>query len=137
MSYYTKNGITLLVSGAKIIIDVVNGTYVKEAMPDGFPQEWNSYDENGIAYVMTDDVIEKFDLNTKERTDIPIHWEQVNFGGFVTYQAFFCNGVFSVSGRTRDAKSVTVLIDAETGNVSLTDLAEYSGSVVKTYYRLN
>ena len=136
-SYLTENGITLLLTGAKIIIDVVNGTYVKEAMPDGFPQEWNSYDENGIAYVMTDDAIERYDLNAREKTSVPIHWEQVDFGGFVTYQAFFCNGVFSVSGRTRTAQSVTVLIDAETGNVTLTDLAEYSGSVVKTYYRLN
>lgn len=137
VSYPTQNGITLLLPGAKIIIDVKNGTYVKEPMPDNFPQEWNAYDENGIAYVMTDNAIEKYDLNSKLKTITPIHWEQVDFGGFVTYKAFYCNGIFSVSGRTRTAQSVTVLIDAETGNVSVTDLAEYSGSVVKTYYRLN
>ena len=135
--YPSENGIIVLVPGVKIIVDVKNGTYVREAMPDDFPQEWNSYDENGIAYMMTDNAIEKYNLNTKEKTSIPIHWEQVDFGGFVTYQSYYCNGVFSVSGRTRTAQSVTVLIDAETGNVSLTDLAEYSGSVIKTYYRLN
>lgn len=137
ITYPTDNGINILVPGAKIIIDVVNGKCEIDAIPDDFPQEWNAYNDNGIAYEMTDNEILKYDINTNVKTSIPIHWEQVDFGGFVSYSASLCNGVFSVSGRTRDANSVTVLIDAETGNVSITDLAEYSGSVVKTYYRLN
>ena len=140
-AYSTNNGIGMLVHGAKLVIDVVNGTCDIEAIPDDFPQEWNAYDENGVAYEMAENEIIKYDINSKVKTSIPIHWEQVDFGGFaggfVPAAAFYCNGVFTYSGRTRTGQSVTVLIDAETGNVTLTDLAEYSGSVVKTYYRLN
>ena len=140
-AYSTNNGIGMLVRGAKLVIDVVNGTCDIEAIPDDFPQEWKAYDENGVAYEMAENEIIKYDINSKVKTSIPIHWEQVDFGGFaggfVPAAAFYCNGVFTYSGRTRTGQSVTVLIDAETGNVSLTDLAEYSGSVVKTYYRLN
>ena len=96
-----------------------------------------AYDEKGIAYTLTENEIVKYDINTSRETTLPIHWEQVDFGGFVTFSYQYANGVFSVSGRTRTAQSVTVLIDAETGNVSMTEFAEYSGSFIKTYYRLN
>lgn len=43
---------------------------------------------------------------------------------------------YARSGRTRTAQMVTLFIDAETGTV-LSDIAEYSGAAVKTYYRLN
>ena len=110
---------------------------VIEEFPADFPKDWRLYDDLGIAYEMTDDVIYCYNLNTKEKKAVPIHWEQVDFGGFATYTAEYSNGVFSVSGRTRTATSVTVLVDVETGNVTLTGLSEYSGPVVKTYYRLN
>ena len=117
-TYSTNNGIGMLVRGAKLIIDVVNGTCEKEAIPDDFPQEWSAYDENGVAYEMAENEIIKYDINSKVKTSIPIHWEQVDFGGFaggfVPAAAFYCNGVFTYSGRTRTGQSVTVLIDAET-----------------------
>ena len=119
------------------VFGMQNQAITTEKIPGSFPQNWMEYDENGIAYVMTDNEILKYNLNNLEETSVPIHWEQVDFGGFVTYTSFYSNGIFSVSGKTRTAQSVTVLIDAETGDVSLTDLSEYSGSVIKSYYRLN
>ena len=133
----TETGITILTEGKKLVADLINKTIFEEQIPSDFPQDWMSYDENGIAYKMTDNSIIKYNLNSKEITQTPIHWEQVDFGGFVTYSAYYSNGVFSVSGKTRTAQSVTVLIDVETGDVTLTGLSEYSGSVIKSYYRLN
>ena len=138
VSFLTENGIGILASGSKTIIDLQNQSYVVERIPDDFPQDWDVYNEEGFAYEMEGNEIRKYDINTKEKTSIPIHWEQVDFGGFVAIiDSSYCNGVFSISGKTRTGQSVTVIIDAETGNVTLTDLAEYSGSVVKTYCRLN
>jgi len=133
----TETGITILTNGNKLAADLINKTIFEEQFPSDFPQYWQSYDENGIAYEMTDNSIIKYNLNSKKKTETPIHWEQVDFGGFVTYNAYYSNGVFSVSGKTRTAQSVTVLIDVETGDVTLTGLSEYSGSVIKSYYRLN
>ena len=133
----TESGLAILTDGRKIVIDLINKDISIEPFPDSFPTNWASYDDNCIAYEMTENAIIKYDLNTKEKTTVPIHWEQVDFGGYVTYSAYYSNGVFSVSGRTRTAQSVTVLIDAETGDVTLTDLSEYSGPVIKSYYRLN
>ena len=133
----TETGITILTNGNKLAADLINKTIFEEQFPGDFPQDWRLYDENGIAYEMTDNSIIKYNLNSKKKTQTPIHWEQVDFGGFVTYNAYYSNGVFSVSGKTRTAQSVTVLIDVETGDVTLTDLSEYSGSVIKSYYRLN
>ncbi|GEM_PF-4759803 len=133
----TETGITILTNGKKLVADLINKTIFEEQFPSDFPQDWRLYDENGIAYEMTDNSIIKYNLNSKKKTQTPIHWEQVDFGGFVTYNAYYSNGVFSVSGKTRTAQSVTVLIDVETGDVTLTGLSEYSGSVIKSYYRLN
>ncbi|MBQ7194242.1 MAG: hypothetical protein IJS07_01240 [Bacteroidales bacterium] len=133
----TETGITILTNGNKLAADLINKTIFEEQFPSDFPQYWQSYDENGIAYEMTDNSIIKYNLNSKKKTETPIHWEQVDFGGFVTYYASYSNGVFSVSGKTRTAQSVTVLIDVETGDVTLTGFSEYSGSVIKSYYRLN
>ena len=133
----TETGITILTNGNKLAADLINKTIFEEQFPGDFPQDWRLYDENGIAYEMTDNSIIKYNLNSKKKTQTPIHWEQVDFGGFVTYNAYYSNGVFSVSGKTRTAQSVTVLIDVETGDVTLTGLSEYSGSVIKSYYRLN
>ena len=133
----TETGITILTNGNKLAADLINKTIFEEQFPGDFPQDWRLYDENGIAYEMTDNSIIKYNLNSKKKTQTPIHWEQVDFGGFVTYYAYYSNGVFSVSGKTRTAQSVTVLIDVETGDVTLTGLSEYSGSVIKSYYRLN
>lgn len=134
---YNSNGILFMFNGCKVSVDVKNGTITKEDFPDDFPKSIRDYDQNGIAYVFTENEILKYDLNTKKKTEVPIHWEQVDFGGYVTYSAYYSNGVFSVSGKTRTATSVTVLIDVETGDVTLTDLSEYSGPVIKSYYRLN
>lgn len=133
----TETGITIFSTGKKLVADLINKSIFEEQFPSDFPQDWRSYDENGIAYEMTDNSIIKYNLNSKKKTQTPIHWEQVDFGGFVTYQSYYAEGVFSVSGKTRTAQSVTVLIDVETGDVTLTGLSEYSGSVIKSYYRLN
>ena len=133
----TESGLAILTDGRKIVIDLINKDIIIEPFPDSFPTNWTSYDDNCIAYEMTENAIIKYDLNAKEKTEVPIHWEQVDFGGFVTYSAYYNNGIFSVSGRTRTATSVTVLIDVETGDVTLTDLSEYSGPVIQSYYRLN
>ena len=133
----TPDGIVFLTGGNKLTVDLKNRLITRESFPSSFPQDPYVYDENGIAYVMNDNTIVKYDLYSKEEISIPIHWEQVSFGGYVTYSWTYRSGVFSVTGKTRTAQTVTVLIDAQTGNVSLTDLSDYSGSVVKTYYRLN
>lgn len=133
----TDRGVSILARGSRAEINLSNGSLTVENIPSSFPQEWESYDEKGIAYTLTENEIVKYDINTSRETTLPIHWEQVDFGGFVTFSYQYANGVFSVSGRTRTAQSVTVLIDAETGNVSMTEFAEYSGSFIKTYYRLN
>lgn len=133
----TNSSILFMFNGAKASVDIIRKTIVIEEFPADFPKDWRLYDDTGLAYEMTDDVIYSYNLNTKEKKAVSIHWEQVDFGGFATYTAEYSNGVFSVSGRTRTATSVTVLVDVETGNVTLTGLSEYSGPVVKTYYRLN
>ena len=135
----TDNGFIVLTTGSKIILDLKNASIITESIPESFPQEWKDYNENGIAYRMSDDnaIIYQYDINHKKMTEIPIHWEQVSFGTLVSSTTTFSNGVFIVSGRNRDAQSVTALIDPETGNVTSTDLSDYSSPIIRTYYRLN
>ena len=133
-----ENGLIVFYEGGISTINVLTGEMAQDKIPSGFPQDPLGYDENGIAYTCDASSIQKFDIKSKTKTDIPINWSTTEFGALVsiTYSEFV-GGVFTITGLTRTAQTVTVLVDAETGAVTVTDIVNYSGSVVSSYYRLN
>ncbi|MCR5561373.1 MAG: hypothetical protein K6F58_06110 [Bacteroidales bacterium] len=109
-----------------------------EGYPNGFPQEYEKYDENGISRDFSLDRVITYDLYTKTIKTVDIKWDSVDCGKPVSGYCHYSGGdYFTINGMTRNATNVVFLVEIETGNVSLTELTEYSGSVVTSYYRLN
>lgn len=133
-----ENGLVVFYEGGISTINVLTGEMVQDKIPSGFPQNPLVYDENGIAYTCDASTIQKYDIKSKTKTDIPINWSTTEFGSLVSItNSEFVGGLFTITGLTRTAQTVTVLVDAETGSVTVTDIVNYSGSVVSSYYRLN
>ena len=133
-----ENGLVIFYSGGISRVNAETGVMSSEKIPTDFPQNPLGYDENGIAYTCDATNIYKFDIGTKAKQTIPIKWSETSFGGMVEIKStYYLAGVFTITGLTRTAQTVTVLVDAETGVVTLTDLVDFEGPVISSYYRLN
>ena len=134
----SETGIVVFYEGGISTINVLTGEMSANVIPSGFPQNPLEYNENGFAYTCDGTNVQKFNINTKVKTTIPIKWSTTEFGGFVSISGIeYMDGVFIITGLSRTAQTVTVVVDAETGDVTVTGTNEYGGSVISTYYRLN
>lgn len=111
-----------------------NSFTCRKSIPDGFPENRSDYNSKGMAYTLSDDLglIIEYNLNTGVRSERPVAWATVGGMPFVTFNRYIDESGSSctVSGHTRNATKMTYVIDMETGLVSETEVAEYSGSVV-------
>ena len=134
----SETGIVVFYNGGISRINVLTGEMSEETIPAGFPGDPLGYDENGIAYTCDGTDVQKFNINTREKTTIPIKWSTTEFGGLVSITNLeYMGGAFIITGLTRTAQTVTVVVDAETGDVNVATLDEYGGSIITSYYRLN
>ena len=134
-----ETGRLLIHNEGIIIANIRSGELNAIPFPNGFPRTPTAYDENGIAYELKDlATIDKYDIGTMKHSSVKVKWDMVPVGQLISSsRSEFVGGIFSVTGITRQAQTVSVLIDAETGDVTLADLEDYEGTVVKTYVRLN
>ena len=102
------------------------------------PYEFGEFDLSGKSYKPGIDAIEAYDAFTNTRTEIDVQWDKTSVGKLVSAQMNNESGdYYTIKGRTRDATEVIALIEKSTGQVTVTDLTEFSGAVVTTSYRLN
>ena len=137
----TDNGdkITIYGYGFTAYICLSQSSITVEPYPEGFPQFRSSYDSNGRACETGMDQVVIYNLNDKTKRVVEVKWDTVSCGKPISSQCYYNVGAdyYTIEGRTRDAANVVLLVEIETGNVSLTELTEFSGSVVTSYYRLN
>lgn len=136
----TDNGdkITIYGYGFTAYICLSQSSITVEPYPEGFPQSRSSYDSNGRACEPGMDQVVIYNLNDKTKRVVDVKWDTAPCDKPISGQCFYSGGdYYTIKGRTRDAANVVLLVEIETGNVSLTELTEFSGSVVTSYYRLN
>ena len=137
----TDNGdkITIYGYGFTAYICLSQSSITVEPYPEGFPQSRSSYDSNGRACETGMDQVVIYNLNDKTKRVVDVKWDTVSCGKLISGQCYYNVGdyYYTIKGKTRDAANVVLLVEIETGNVSLTELTEFSGSVVTSYYRLN
>lgn len=132
-----ENGLVVFYTGGISKINVLTGEMTEDRIPSDFPQDPLQYDENGFAYTCDANNIQKYDINTKTKTTIPIKWSASEIGGLVSItNSEYIEGAFIITGLTRTAQTVTVMVNVETGDVTVASQDEYGGSVVSSYYRL-
>lgn len=145
---YTENDVSITDKGDKITIYgygftayicLSESSLTVEPYPDGFPGDRSMYDSNGRACEPGMDQVVIYNLNDKTKRVVDVKWDTVSCGKLVSGQCYYNVGdyYYTIKGKTRDAANVVLLVEIETGNVSLTELTEFSGSVVTSYYRLN
>lgn len=135
---FTDDGMTVYANGATVYISLGTPSISVDAYPSDFPKEFDRYDANGIAIDVSIDKIVTYNLNDKSTKTTTVKWDTAPCDKPISGECFYSGGdYYTIKGTTRNATSIVVLVEIETGNVSLTDLTEFSGSVVTSYYRLN
>ena len=66
-----------------------------------------------------------------------IRWNGISLDQFILVESECVGGLFSLTCTTRDAQKYSYIIDAETGEVTESQVFEYEGPVIKTFVRLN
>ncbi len=133
----TPTGCMVLCNGSKINVNLKEEKIEDLPFPKDFPQGVFEYDGNGLSFKMDKDNITQYNINTFEKSIIPIQWGDLNTDVFVTWDNVYENGVFTVTAKTRTADTTVYVIDATTGRVIEASTSEYSGAIVRAYYRLN
>ncbi len=135
----TETGRMYNYPGGILSINVKTGSITVDDFPEGFPPSLNNYDQDGYAWVMTDNyrMITKYDINNRTSHTVDIKWGNISLDQFIAVSYESVPGLFYVTATTRDANKYSYIIDAETGEVTEGGITSYEGPVIKTYVRLN
>ncbi len=125
--------------GGFLKVDIKGKTITPHPFPEGFPPHVRDYDADGFAWVLSDDraKIIRYDLNTLTSRSVDIRWNGISLDQFILVESECVGGLFSLTCTTRDAQKYSYIIDAETGEVTESQVFEYEGPVIKTFVRLN
>ena len=135
----TETGRMYNYPGGILSINVKTGSITVDQFPEDFPPSLRDYDQDGYAWVMTDNyrTITKYDINNRTTHTVEIKWGNVSLDQFIAVSCESVPGLFYVTATTRDANKYSYIIDAQTGEVTEGGITAYEGPVIKTYVRLN